>query len=92
MAGSVENNRALIIASYFYGFSTMCLTFRVFGHVMEQSKDVGTIQIALFNILKEIIVIIWQFTAAILAFSIAISKVYVAEKSFYANESGGNGT
>ena len=59
---------------------------------MEQSKDVGTIQIALFNILKEIIVIIWQFTAAILAFSIAITKVYVAEKSFYANESGGNGT
>ena len=59
---------------------------------MEQSKDVGTIQIALFSILKEIIVIIWQFTAAILAFSIAITKVYVAEKSFYAKESGGNGT
>jgi len=85
MSGSVANNRVLVIAGYLYSFNTLCLTFRVFGHVMEQSKDVGTIQIALFSILKDIRTIIWQFTAAIFAFSIAITKVYMAENSFVAN-------
>lgn len=85
ISGSVVNNRVLIIAGYLYSFNTLCLTFRVFGHVMEQSKDVGTIQIALFSILKNIRTIIWQFTAAIVAFSIAITKIYMAEKSYVLN-------
>lgn len=55
---------------------------------METSKGVGTIQIALFSILKDIFTIIWQFSVAILAFSIAMTKVYVAEKSFTGNERG----
>ena len=84
-SGSVENNRVLAIAGYFYSFNTLVLTFRVFGHVMEQSKHVGTIQIALFSILKDVGTIFWQFTAAIFAFSIAITKVYMAETSFVAN-------
>ncbi|KAJ7386821.1 hypothetical protein OS493_006851 [Desmophyllum pertusum] len=87
MSGSVMNNRALAIAGYFYSFNTLCLTFRVFGHVMEQSRDVGTVQIALFSILKDISAVIWQFTAAIVAFSIAITKVYMVEKSFIVNGS-----
>lgn len=87
ISGSVVNNRVLIIAGYLYSFNTLCLTFRVFGHVMEQSKDVGTIQIALFSILKNIRTIIWQFTAAIVAFSIAITKIYMAEKSYVPNAS-----
>ena len=90
MSGSVKNNRALLISGYFYGFNTLCLTFRVIGHVLEQSKVVGTIQIALFSIVRDISVIIWQFTAAIMAFSIAITKVYMAERSFIASESDGN--
>ena len=81
------NNRVLAITGYLYSFNTLCLTFRVFGHILEQSKDVGTIQIALFTILKDIRVIIWQFTAAILAFSIAITKVFMVEKSFTASGS-----
>lgn len=90
MSGSVENNRVLVIAGYLYSFNALCLTFRVFGHVMEQSKDIGTIQIALFSILKDIGTILWQFTAAIFAFSIAITKVYMAENSFIANTSDRN--
>jgi len=86
-SGSAMNNRVLAIAGYLYSANTLFLTFRVFGHVLEQSKDVGTIQIALFSILKDISVVIWQFTAAILAFSIAITKVYMVEKSFVANGS-----
>lgn len=81
------NNRVLATAGYLYSANTLFLTFRVFGHILEQSKDVGTIQIALFSILEEISVVIWQFTAAILAFSIAITKVYMVEKSFIASES-----
>lgn len=81
------NNRVLAVAGYLYGVNTLCLTFRVFGQILEQFKDVGTVQIALFTILKDISVVIWQFTAAILAFSIAITKVFMVEKSFIASGS-----
>ena len=87
MSGSAMNNRVLATAGYLYSLNTLFLTFRVFGHVLEQSKGVGTIQIALFSILKDISVVIWQFTAAILAFSIAITKVFMVEKSFIASAS-----
>ena len=85
-------NRVLSIAGYLYGLNTLCLTFRVFGHVMEQSEGVGTIQIALFRILKDVGTIVWQFIAVILAFSIATTKVYVVETSFLASGSGRNDT
>lgn len=84
---SVEDNRVLVVSGYLYSVNTLVLTFRVFGHVMEQSKHVGTIQIALFSILKDVRTIFWQFTAAIFAFSIAVTKVYMAEKSFLGNGS-----
>ena len=79
---SVENDRALVIAGYLYGLNTMVLTFRAFGHMMENTREVGSIQIALFHILSDVVAIFWQFIAAILAFSIAITKVYMAEKSY----------
>ena len=85
---SVTNNRPLVIAGYFYGLNTMFLTLRAFGHVMETTKQIGPIQIALFHILSDLVTIFWQFIAAILAFSIAITKVYVAEKSFTSEDNG----
>lgn len=86
-SGSVMNDRAVAIASYLYAFNTLCLTFRAFGHVMEQSKHVGTIQIALFSILSDIRIVFGQFVVAVLAFSFAIAKVYMAEQSYIANGS-----
>ncbi|CAH3019062.1 unnamed protein product, partial [Porites evermanni] len=86
-AGSVANNRALVIAGYMYSFNTLCLTLRAFGQVTEQLKDVGTVQIALFSILKDVRTVLSQFLAVILAFSIAITKIYISERSFIANES-----
>ena len=86
-SASVTNNRALVIAGYLYGLNTMFLTLRAFGHVMETIPRIGTIQIALFQIMGDIGTIFWQFVAAILAFSIAITKVYMAEKSYIAEES-----
>lgn len=79
---SVINNRTLVITGYLYGLNTIFHTFRTFGHVMETSRGVGSIQIALFHILEDVATIFWQFIAAILAFSIAITKVFVAEKSY----------
>ncbi|KAJ7330694.1 hypothetical protein OS493_021621 [Desmophyllum pertusum] len=81
------NDRAVAIASYLYAFNTLCLTFRAFGHVMEQSKHVGTIQIALFSILSDIRIVFGQFVVAVLAFSFAIAKVYMAEQSYITNGS-----
>lgn len=85
--GSIANNRALIVAGYLYSFNTLCLTLRAFGHVMEQSETFGITQIALFSILNDVRTVFWQFMAAMLAFSVAITKVYVSEKSFIANGS-----
>ncbi|XP_073241063.1 short transient receptor potential channel 7-like [Porites lutea] len=79
---TVVNNRALIVSGYLYGLNTMILTFRVFGQVMETVKGLGTIQIALFSIISDVATIFWQFAAAILAFSFAITKVYMTEISF----------
>ena len=88
LAESVTNNRYLVIAGYLYGLNTMFLTLRAFGHVMETTKHIGPIQIALFHILSDLITIFWQFVATILAFSIAITKVYMAEKSFISKHNG----
>lgn len=86
-SATVTNNRALGVTGYLYGFNTMFLTLRAFGHVMETIKGVGAIQIALFHIIGDVATIFWQFLATILAFSIAITKVYMAEKSYIAKES-----
>ena len=85
---SVTDNRSLVIAGYFYGINTMFLTLRAIGQVMETTKQIGPIQIALFHILSDLVTIFWQFIATILAFSIAITKVYVAEKSFISEDNG----
>ena len=82
LSNSVENDRVLLITGYLYGLSTLILTFRAFGHMMENTREVGSIQIALFHIVSDVVAIFWQFIAAILAFSIAITKVYMAEKSY----------
>jgi len=87
ISGSVLNNRALLVAGYLFSFNTLCLTLRAFGHVMEQSKHVGTIQIALFSILKDVRPVFWQFMAVIVGFSMATTKIYMSEKSFIANGS-----
>ena len=83
---SVETNRAVLVASYLYSFNTLCLTLRI-SHVIETFKGLGTIQIALFNILQDVFTIVWQFIAAVFAFSVAITKIYMAEKSFLASAS-----
>lgn len=79
-------NKALVIAGYFYGLNTMILTLRVFGHLMEISKTTGTTHIALMSIIEDVAIIFFQFVVGIIAFSMAIAKIYVAEASFISTE------
>ena len=81
MFKSVVDNQVLVIAHYLYGFNTMLLTIRAFGHMLETIKGVGTIQIALFHIIREVVVVVVHFIAISLAFSSAITKIFVAESS-----------
>ena len=86
VSASATGNRALVIAGYCYGLNTMILTLRVFGHLMEASKETGTTHIALMSIIEDVATIFFQFLVGILAFSLAISKIYLAEDSFFSSE------
>ena len=85
---AVPDNRLLAVAGYLYGFIAMSLTLMAFGHVTESVREIGVIQIALFFLVREALAIFWQFLALILGFSLAMTKIYVAEKSFSSKTSG----
>ena len=82
---TVSNNRLLAVAGYLYGLMALLLTLRVFGHVMECIRGMGAILIAFFFIMWDVFAIFWQFLAMILAFSLAMTKIYVVEKSYTSN-------
>ena len=74
-----------------YGLNTMCLTLRVFGSVLESTRSIGVVQIALIKIIGDVMTIFWQFLVAILAFSLAITKVFLTERSYIAADKRANG-
>ena len=80
----IFQNRTLAAANYMYGLNTMCLTLRFFGSVLESTQSTGVVQIVLFKIVGHIVIIFWQLLVAILAFSLAITKVYLTAGG-YAN-------
>jgi hypothetical protein len=49
---------------------------------MESKKITGTVQIALFQIIGAVIAVFGQFLAVLLAFSLAITKIRLAERSY----------
>ncbi|XP_068762522.1 transient receptor potential protein-like isoform X2 [Montipora capricornis] len=75
---SASNNQVLEIAGYLYGFNTMLLTVRAFGSLLEAFEGVGTIQIALFQVIRDAVVIVVHFVVITVAFSSAITKVFRA--------------
>lgn len=81
MSKSVQDNRTLEIAGYFYGFNTMLLTLRAFGSILEAFEGFGTVQIAFFNIIRDAIVLVLQFVAITVAFSSTITKVFIVKRS-----------
>ncbi|XP_066021565.1 uncharacterized protein [Pocillopora verrucosa] len=78
----VSDNRLLAVSGYFYGFIAMFLTPRAFGQVIERVRGMGAIQIALFFVIWDVMAIFWQFLAMIIAFSLAMTKMYLAEKAY----------
>lgn len=83
---TLSGNRLLAVAGYLYGLIAMFLTLRVFGHVMECMRGMGAILIAFFFIMWDVLAIFWQFMAMILAFSLAMTKIYVVEKSYTSSD------
>ena len=57
--------------------------------MLETIKGVGTIQIALFNIIRDVFVVVVHFVAITLAFSLTITKVCMAEKSMVGEQIAG---
>lgn len=75
-----HDNRALDVAAHFYGFNTMLLTIRAFGSLLESFEGVGTVQIALFNVVRDAGVIVVHLFLITLAFSTVLTKVFVNDK------------
>lgn len=84
-------NRWLVIAQYLYALNAGILTLRVFGNLLEASKETGTTHIALVRIVEDVAVIFVQFFVAILGFSLAMAKVLLAEYSFAGGSEGAKG-
>lgn len=85
---SVPGNRLLVIAQYLYGLNATILTVRVFGSLLEANKGTGITHIALVRIVEDVAVIFVQFVVWILACSLAMTKVLLAEHSFTGVEEG----
>ena len=81
-SGFVTQNRVLAAANYMYGLNTMFLTLRVIGHILESKRSIGPVEIALFKIIGDVTTIFWQILVVILAFSLAITKVYLTERMY----------
>ena len=79
-----------MVAQYLYGLNAALITIRTFGHIMETKRNMGPIQIALFRIVADIGAIVGQFLAIILAFSLALTKLFVAEMSYNKKEKSQN--
>ena len=78
----VIQNSVLAAANHLYGLNTMFLTLRVIGQILETLRRIGPVEIALFKIIRDVATIFWQFLAVILAFSLAITKVFLTERSY----------
>lgn len=79
--GDPYHNRWLEIVNYIYGLNTMLLVLR-FSSVLELNSVVGPLQLALFRMLVDLVIILVQFCFVIIAFTVAITKSYVAEMSY----------
>ncbi|KAL9984529.1 hypothetical protein ACROYT_G006832 [Oculina patagonica] len=79
--GDPYHNRLLEIVNYLYGVNTMLLVLR-FSSILMLSSLVGPLQLALFRMLIDLMIILVQFSFVIMAFSVAITKSYVAEMSY----------
>ena len=76
---SVASKWVLAFIGYLYGLNTLFLTIRTCCFLIEQSKTVGIIQIAFFEILEDVSVVFVQFAAVLVAFSITLTKIFMTD-------------
>ena len=79
--GDPYHNRLLEAINYLYGVNTLLLVLR-FSSILEINKTVGPLQLALFRMIVDLMIILVQFVFVILAFSVAITMIYTAEMSY----------
>ena len=79
--GDPFNNRLLEILNYLYGFNTMFLIIR-FSNLLALSSVFGPLQLALFRMYVDLLTILVQFAFVVAAFSVGLTKIFLAEMSF----------
>lgn len=79
--GDPYHNRLLEVVNYIYGINTLLLVLR-FSSILEVNKTVGPLQLALFRMCIDLVIILVQFAFVIMAFSVAITMIYTAEMSY----------
>ena len=75
--GIPYNNRLLEISNYLYGINTLLMILRV-SRILELSP----LQLALYRMCGDLLIILSQYCFVILGFSMAITKSYKAELSY----------
>ena len=79
--GIPYNNRLLEISNYLYGINTLLMVLRV-SSILELSPTIGPLQLALYRMCGDLLIILSQYCFVILGFSMAITKSYKAELSY----------
>ena len=89
--GVPYNNRLLEISNYLYGINTLLMVLRV-SSILELNQVAGPLQLALYRMLGDLLIILSQFFFVIVGFSLAITKSYNAERSYFRPHSNHSGT
>ena len=89
--GVPYNNRLLEISNYLYGINTLLMVLRV-SSILELNQVAGPLQLALYRMLGDLLIILSQFFFVIVGFSLAITKSYNAERSYLRPHSNHSGT
>ena len=69
------------ISNYLYGINTLLMVLRV-SSILELSPTIGPLQLALYRMCGDLLIILSQYCFVILGFSMAITKSYKAELSY----------
>ena len=88
--GVPYNNRLLEISNYLYGINTLLMVLRI-SSILELHPVAGPLQLALYRMLGDLLIILSQFFFVILGFTLAIMKSYNAETSYISPHNSYNG-
>ena len=88
--GVPYHNRLLEISNYLYGINTLLMVLRI-SSILELHPVAGPLQLALYRMLGDLLIILTQFFFVILGFTLAIMKSYNAENSYISPHNNHNG-